>query len=78
MKERFKPFNNHIIKSKNSLLDNIKLFFRLILDLQVNTVFKTIKKYINTTVNKYSTGGGGTFLMLDAVILHIKDYYQRI
>lgn len=77
MKERFKPFNNHIIKSKNSLLDNIKLFFRLILDLQVNTVFKTIKKYINTTVNKYSTGGG-TFLMLDAVILHIKDYYQRI
>lgn len=77
MKERFKPFNNHIIKNRNSLLDNIKLFFRLILDLQVNTVFKTIKKYINTTVNKYSTGGG-TFLMLDAVILHIKDYYQRI
>lgn len=76
MKERFKPFNNHVIKNRNSLLDNIKLFFRLILDLQVNTVFKTIKKYINTTVNKYSTGG--TFLMLDAVILHIKDYYQRI
>ncbi|WIH82888.1 hypothetical protein NEI00_07720 [Brachyspira pilosicoli] len=56
MKERFKPFNNHVIKNRNSLLDNIKLFFRLILDLQVNTVFKTIKKYINTAVNKYIRG----------------------
>ena len=77
MKERFKPFNNNIIKQKNSILDNIKLYFRLILDLQVNTVFKTIKKYINTTVKTYS-GGGGEFLMLDVVIHHIKDYYQII
>ena len=57
MKERFKPFNNHVIKSKKSLLDNIKLYFRFILDLQVKTVFKTIKKYINTTVVIYSGGG---------------------
>ena len=56
MKERFKPFNNHVIKSKKSLLDNIKLYFRFILDLQVKTVFKTIKKYINTTVVIYSGG----------------------
>lgn len=76
MKERFKPFNNHIIKSKNSLLDNVKLYIRLILDLQVNTVYKTIKKYINATVKTYS--GGGSVLMLDVVIPHIKDYYQII
>ncbi|PCG20632.1 hypothetical protein KQ44_12015 [Brachyspira sp. G79] len=57
MKERFKPFNNHVFKTKSSLLDNIKLYFRLILDLQVNTVYKTIKKYINKTVLIYSGGG---------------------
>lgn len=77
MKERFKPFNNHVIKSKKSLLDNIKLYFRFILDLQVKTVFKTIKKYINTTVVIYS-GGGRDSLMLAVVILHIKGYYQII
>lgn len=45
IKERFKPFNNQAIN--NFFIDNIKLFFRLILDLQINTVHKTFIIYKN-------------------------------
>ena len=55
MKERFKPFNNQAINNK--FIDNIKLFFRLILDLQINTVRKTFVMYKNIICNNIQWGG---------------------
>lgn len=55
MKERFKPFNNQAIN--NIFIDNIKLFFRLILDLQINTVRKTFITYKNTICKNIQYGG---------------------
>ena len=57
MKERFKPFNNQAINNK--FIDNIKLFFRLILDLQINTVRKTFIMFRNMICNNIQYGGGG-------------------
>lgn len=57
MIERFKPFNNQAINNK--FIDNIKLFFRLILDLQINTVRKTFIIFKNTLYNNIQYGGGG-------------------
>lgn len=54
MKERFKPFNNQAINNK--FIDNIKLFFRLILDLQINTVRKTFIIFKNTLYNNIQYG----------------------
>ncbi len=56
MKERFKPFNNQAIN--NIFIDNIKLFFRLILDLQINTVRKTFIIYKNIICKNIQYGGG--------------------
>ena len=56
MKERFKPFNNQAINNK--FIDNIKLFFRLILDLQINTVRKTFIYFKIHYIIIYSMGGG--------------------
>ena len=56
MKERFKPFNNQAINNK--FIDNINLFFRLILDLQINTVRKTFIMYKNMICNNIQYGGG--------------------
>ena len=60
MIERFKPFNNQAINNK--FIDNIKLFFRLILDLQINTVRKTFIIFKNTLYNNIQYGGGGVIL----------------
>ena len=56
MIERFKPFNNQAINNK--FIDNIKLFFRLILDLQINTVRKTFIMFKNIICNNLQYGGG--------------------